>query len=125
MGIDIAAERKRKEKQQEKDSQIFRPGQVFNDAGEIVDVGYVDSTVKKISIDCGACKSVGSMTPSSVPRFGGFIRIIGWIIAAPSVVGVFLSAAMFFGFTKATSDTMGKAAEPMMLQEQRSEGRWE
>jgi hypothetical protein len=39
------------------------------------------------SIDCQACKSTASMKPASIPRFGDFIRFIGYLIAAPAVLG--------------------------------------
>lgn len=40
------------------------------------------------SIDCTACKLEAGMEKKSVPRFPVFIRIIGFIIAAPSAIGM-------------------------------------
>jgi len=48
------------------------------------------------SIDCTACKLSGGMEKSSVHRFPVLIRIIGWIIATPSAVGMLLGFFIMF-----------------------------
>jgi len=59
-----------------------------------------------LKIDCSACKLEGGMVATTAPKFGGFIRFIGAIIALPSVLGVVLSVMMFFASGSVAHDTM-------------------
>jgi hypothetical protein len=63
----------------------------------------------EFSIDCTACKLQGGMERRRVNRFPIFIRMIGWIIATPSAVG--MAVGIFVVFTNGGggfgSDTMG------------------
>lgn len=43
---------------------------------------------KGIELDCQACKKAKSMTATSVPKFGGLVRVVGWIISIPSLLSV-------------------------------------
>jgi hypothetical protein len=45
-----------------------------------------------IQIDCHACKLPGGMRPDEVPRFSGLVRLIGFILALPSALGMLLAA---------------------------------
>jgi len=57
-------------------------------------------TGSSIRIDCQACKLEAGMMAEVIPRFTPFIRFIGYLIAIPSFVGMFLSsvaAGMAFG----------------------------
>jgi hypothetical protein len=45
-----------------------------------------------IALDCIACRSASSMQASAIPKFGGVLRLIGYIIATPSALGVALAA---------------------------------
>lgn len=40
------------------------------------------------AVDCPACKLEGGMEKKVLPRFPPFIRILGYIIATPSAVGI-------------------------------------
>jgi nitrate reductase gamma subunit len=41
-----------------------------------------------IVLDCNACKSSRSMKPTKVSRFNTILRLIGYIIVVPSLLGV-------------------------------------
>jgi hypothetical protein len=41
-----------------------------------------------VQIDCHACKLIDGMKPTSIPRFGQFIRLIGFVLATPSALGM-------------------------------------
>lgn len=45
-----------------------------------------------MKIDCQACKLEGGMEKAIVPKFSGMLRFIGYVIAAPSLFGMFVSA---------------------------------
>jgi len=62
-----------------------------------------------MEIDCSACKLEKGMSDTKVPKFGGVVRLIGFIIAAPSFVGVALGAMLLYASGAATSDTMATA----------------
>lgn len=47
-------------------------------------------------IDCAACKLEGGMEAARLPRFSGFIRFIGGIIAIPSNLGMAFAVLIFF-----------------------------
>jgi hypothetical protein len=40
-----------------------------------------------MKIGCNTCKSEDSMEVTKIPRFGQFIRLLGFFIAAPSALG--------------------------------------
>lgn len=46
-------------------------------------------------LDCGACKTQQSMSADSVPRFSGVVRVIGWILLMPSILGMAAALTMF------------------------------
>lgn len=52
------------------------------------------------------------MSATKVPRFGGFIRFIGYLIVTPSVLGLAFSLLMFFSVGKVNSDLARRIAEP-------------
>jgi hypothetical protein len=60
----------------------------------------------QIRLDCQACKTLQSMAPSKVGRFGEIIRIIGGILLIPSFLGMGFAALMFI------SSVMTSAANP-------------
>ncbi len=62
-------------------------------------------------IDCGACKAEGAMGATKTPRFGSFIRFIGYIFVIPSVLGVLFAILVFFSTSMATSDVMQQSSE--------------
>lgn len=54
-----------------------------------------------ILLDCQACKTPGMMRATTAPRFSGVLRVIGFLIAAPSALGLFI--AIVAAFTSATT----------------------
>jgi hypothetical protein len=48
-----------------------------------------------VFLDCSACKSSQTMEATVVPRFAQFIRLLGYIIVAPSVLGVTVAVFLF------------------------------
>ncbi len=59
-----------------------------------------------VLLDCNACKSEKSMKAAKIPRFTTILRIIGYIIVIPSVLGVLFAVLMFFSTGSATSEVM-------------------
>ena len=51
-----------------------------------------------IKIDCHACKLEDVMVKTNIPKFSGFIRSIGFLLAAPSFIGMVFSVFMIFSF---------------------------
>lgn len=97
MGIDLGAERNKRatrEQTQLKPSSERPPTR---------------SAPGRMLLDCSACKNDRTMEPTKVHRFGGFIRLIGYIIVLPSVLGVVLAVILFIGGTSATSDVINTA----------------
>lgn len=41
-----------------------------------------------IALDCSGCKTEQSMKPTKISRFNTILRLIGWIIVIPSILGV-------------------------------------
>lgn len=62
----------------------------------------------RYAVDCAACKLEGGMVKKTLPKFPPFIRIIGYIIATPSAVG--MAFALFMLFTTTNKDDTGVAA---------------
>jgi ribosomal protein L44E len=50
---------------------------------------------RNLRLDCNACKSEQSMVATRIPRFPSLIRLIGYIIAAPSAMGVAFAGLLF------------------------------
>jgi hypothetical protein len=48
-----------------------------------------------ILLDCGACKESQAMEATVVPRFAQFIRFLGYLIVAPSVLGLLIASGLF------------------------------
>jgi len=46
-----------------------------------------------VSLDCQACKKEKSMMSVSISKFGGLIRVIGWILALPSIISIALAVS--------------------------------
>ncbi len=59
-----------------------------------------------ITLDCSACKSETTMTPTKIRRFNTILRIIGYIIVIPSLLGVAVALIMFFSVIQVSSETM-------------------
>jgi len=109
MGIDIAqaraeqAEKRRKEEAKviEEAEKIEKVRAGEQDRERIAAINSEIPVGKKQpnslpTIDCGACKKDGAMFATEVPRFGGFIRFLGYLIVTPSVIGFAFSFIMFF-----------------------------
>ena len=65
-----------------------------------------------ITLDCTACKTPAAMTAQTVSRFETFLRIIGYIIVIPSVIGVgfallLVLSTTLFGSASAIAATVG------------------
>lgn len=45
-------------------------------------------------LDCGACKTAQAMEATAVPRFGRFIRFLGFLIVTPSLIGLAIAALL-------------------------------
>lgn len=58
------------------------------------------------SIDCGTCKSEGTMKPTKVPKFSFMPRLIGYIIVIPSLLGMLFAVLMMFSTGQATTEVM-------------------
>lgn len=67
--------------------------------------------MKKVipQIDCSTCKTTNSMKPTKIGKFNGFLRFIGYLIAIPSVIGVFFAVLMLVGVGSATNEVMTAA----------------
>jgi len=65
--------------------------------------------MKQLALDCGACKSEKTMVATSIPRFSGFIRFIGFLIATPSVIGVLFALTMFLSTSNTTNEILSAA----------------
>lgn len=70
-------------------------GDAAMDAAQIITDWIIDDAVtgggdnmKKLKLDCGACKASEAMEATQVSRFPGFIRFIGYLIVTPSVIGI-------------------------------------
>lgn len=50
---------------------------------------------ENIQLDCSACKSKASMEATKIPKFNTILRIIGFIIVIPSVLGIIMAILMF------------------------------
>ncbi|MFQ5688635.1 MAG: hypothetical protein ACE5GV_18480 [Candidatus Scalindua sp.] len=65
--------------------------------------------MRSMQPDCGACKTESSMKATKIPRFNIILRIIGFIIVIPSVLGVLFSIIILFTTGQATSEVMSTA----------------
>jgi hypothetical protein len=48
-----------------------------------------------LKLDCNACKKEKSMSPAMISKMSPIVVFIGWIIALPSILGVFISGVLF------------------------------
>lgn len=55
------------------------------------------SSTREILLDCGACKAVQAMKKDKIPRFSPLLRLIGFIIALPSAIGVSMAFLAWLG----------------------------
>jgi hypothetical protein len=62
-----------------------------------------------IVLDCNACKSDRSMKPTQVPRFNAVLRLIGYIIVVPSLLGVLGSFVTCFTTNQVAAESAGAA----------------
>ena len=62
--------------------------------------------MENIQLDCSACKSETSMKATKIPKFNTILRIIGFIIVIPSVLGIIIAIIMFISSVSATSEVM-------------------
>ena len=46
-------------------------------------------------LDCSACGATQSMAPAKVSKMSDVVRLIGWLIAAPSILGVLFAVLLF------------------------------
>lgn len=70
---------------------------------------------QNLQIDCSTCRTPGSMIATKIPRFNGVVRVIGFFIVIPSVIGVGIAALSFVFFmsavlTSSTPQSDGEAA---------------
>ncbi|MCR4291259.1 MAG: hypothetical protein NUV76_00110 [Candidatus Kuenenia sp.] len=70
--------------------------------------------MSNLQLDCGACKTESSMKATKISRFNIILRIIGFIIVIPSVVGVIFSIIMFFTTGQATTEIMSTVCNVML-----------
>ncbi len=63
-----------------------------------------------IALDCSGCKAEQSMKPTKVKRFNTVLRLIGWIIVIPSMLGVVAGFATCF-VTSQAADAAAAAAQ--------------
>lgn len=64
-----------------------------------------------VALDCQACKAEKSMAADTVPRFGGFIRLAGFILAIPALIGMFMGGAMMLSSCSIIGGTAGHGAD--------------
>jgi hypothetical protein len=62
--------------------------------------------IKNIKLDCSACKTESSMEATTIPKFNTILRIIGFVIVVPSVLGMIMALIMFISTGNATSELM-------------------
>jgi hypothetical protein len=62
-----------------------------------------------IALDCSGCKSDQTMKPTKVTRFNTVLRLIGWIIVVPSILGVVFGFMTCFATTEAADATLTAA----------------
>ena len=62
-----------------------------------------------VQLDCSACKQEQSMEAAKVKRFGGVVRLIGYIIAIPSAIGVIIAIIGFLTTGAVTQEAMSGA----------------
>jgi hypothetical protein len=63
-------------------------------------------TTTRIALDCSACKSEKTMKAAEIARFHGIVRVIGYVIVVPSVIGIIFSIIMFMAAGSASSEVM-------------------
>jgi hypothetical protein len=64
-----------------------------------------------MELDCGACKTPQAMQATKVPRFGGFIRFIAYLIVMPSIIGVVVAGLMFFSTAQVYQQQLATATD--------------
>lgn len=62
-----------------------------------------------VTLDCNACKSDRTMRPTKVSRFNTILRLIGYIIVIPSLLGVTFSFVTCFATADAANEVMAQA----------------
>ena len=97
-GNDINRERKRKERQREKKEEQQKHKEKYKEQqskdkvrrdekyAEYVKEQEENKRYKGVRLDCSACKIEKSMIATTVPRFEGIVRIIGYIIVIISII---------------------------------------
>jgi hypothetical protein len=63
----------------------------------------------EMKLDCSACKSSKSMIATKISKFSTILRIIGYIIVTPSVIGIIIAAIMFLATGQATNEVISSA----------------
>jgi len=106
MGLDIAAERaaiaekKRKEEFIESERKRKEAAALQKLVEQQEEQKTEEPVTRKLFgnpvLDCRACKNEKTMIATSIDRFGGFIRLIGYLIATPSILGFLFSVLMFW-----------------------------
>jgi len=84
MGIDGSEIKKRQDQDIEEAQHLKKRGSTPDYHGQ------------KFVIDCAACKLEGGMKAARIPKFSGFIRFIGSLIAFPSALGMTFAVLGFF-----------------------------
>jgi hypothetical protein len=59
--------------------------------------------MEELYLDCSACRTAGSMAASRVSRFSEIVRVIGFILVIPSVVGMVIAGFLLVGFIAGTA----------------------
>lgn len=95
MGIDVAEERRQRE---------IRESLVRQKREAAAAVAVVQKPQKVTRLDCQVCKNEQTMEATTVSRFGPLIRLIGYLIAIPSVLGVAFAAFGAIGTMLSGSD---------------------
>ena len=62
-----------------------------------------------IQLDCNACKTDGTMKPTKVARFNTILRVIGYVIVLPSLLGVAFAFTTCFATADAANEVMAQA----------------
>jgi len=100
MGFDGNEIKRRKEEIERRPKSItvepsgYKQHQSFSSSiQEIKNIPIIEKLQRKpdLLIDCHACKMEGGMSPCSVPKFSQVMRLIGFIIAVPSAIGMAVS----------------------------------
>ena len=58
-----------------------------------------------IKLNCQSCGTEKSMVATKVNKFGGVVRVIGWMIVAPSLLGIAICLISMFLVAGQSGDT--------------------